>query len=525
MATDPDSSLPPDARVRRLIAQAAEFIALGRLADAERQVQGALAFAPNDVDALRLNATLLRQRGRHAEAIAATRRALAQRPDDPQLLNSLGIGLQATGDLGGAVDAFRRAADLAPGNAAAQANLGKALVDSGDADEGAAALQTALDLEPHLAQPRFTLAYAHRIRGRADEAQAELRTILRDHPYDGDAWLALADLDARFDESDIARMQEGLDRTDSPERSRTALGFALARALEVSKRYDEAWNTLVAANARVRRVEPWNASAMSADVAATLSAFDAKNADERSERGSEIIFIVGLPRSGSTLIEQILATHKDVEGAGELPDLPIVLDAESKRRGTPLSTWAQQATSADWARLGDEYLSRTARWRATRPRSTDKLPSNWRHLGALRRMLPGARVIVCRRDPVENAIACFARLFAPHAQRFSYDLDDIASYWRDFDAAIAFWRARYANNLREQSYEALLADPESEIRALLDFCELDFDPACLAPHETQRVVRTHSAAQVRGPLRGGRARAAYYAHWLGPLKSALNERE
>ena len=179
-----------------------------------------------------------------------------------------------------------------------------------------------------------------------------------------------------------------------------------------------------------------------------------------------------------------------------------------------------EASAADWERLGRRYLERTAHWRARRPRSTDKMPNNWLVLGAIEAMLPGARIVDCRRDPLETCWSCYKQFFGRGVE-FSYDLDDLGAFWRDYDRAMRFWHARRPASLRTQQYEALLADPETEIRALLDFCGLDFDPACLSFHEAGRDVRTASASQVRQPLKRDTARAASYGDLLAPLRAAL----
>ena len=236
--------------------------------------------------------------------------------------------------------------------------------------------------------------------------------------------------------------------------------------------------------------------------------------------GREAIFIVGQPRSGSTLFEQVLAAHADVEGASELPDLGIVIQQESMRRGVAYPQWIPQATAGDWHRLGSDYLARTARWRAHKPRFTDKLPENWKHAGILRAMLPGATVIETRRDPLETAWSCFKQQFysQPH---FANDLGDIAVHIRGSEQAMDTFRVRDPARIRLHRYEDLLADPEPRIRALLDDCGLRFDPACLASHEARRNVRTASAAQVRQPLRRDTARASAYGPLLDPLRAAL----
>ncbi len=510
-----------DARAN-LLSRAESALGAGRFAEAERDVEGALALDPGDARALKLHAALLARRGRGAEALVALRRAAAQTPDDPLLLNSLGIALQASGDREAGIATMKRAAGLAPANAAIGANLGKMLVDAGAIDEGTAALRAALERTPTLTHARFTLAYAERARGHVGAAEAELRTILGQNAHDGDAWLALADLGIRASDEDIATMQAALADARLAGRSRIALRFALAHALEQASRCDDAWLQYLEANRDVRRDEPWNAAAEQQGCERMVAAFDAAAAAAPHDLGREVVFIVGLPRSGTTLVEEILASHPDVAAGGELAALSHVLDAESRRRGAAIDAWAPHASAADWERLGRDYLARTASLRSERPRSTDKRPGNWRYIGAIRRMLPGARIVVCRRDPVENALGCFVRLFAPRTQRFSYDLDDIAAYWRLFDATVRTAMARERNALREQHVEALVAETEREVRALLDFAGLSFDPACLDFGASGRAIRTHSAVQVRGALRAGTPRAACYRAHIDPLRRALN---
>jgi Flp pilus assembly protein TadD len=503
-----------------LISRAERELAAGRFAEAERDVAGALALDPGDPRALKLSAALLQRRGRIADAIAALRRAATRTPDDPLLLNSLGIAIEATGDHEGALAILRRAAALAPLHAAIGANLGKMLVDAGAIDEGVTTLRAALARAPAMTHARFTLAYAERVRGKLAEAEAELRAILDANAHDGDAWLTLADLGVRASDDDIATMQAALVDERVAGRSRIALRFALARALEEASRCDEAWPQYLEANRDARRDEPWDAAADRLACANLMRAFDSAKAAAPVELGREIVFIVGLPRSGTTLVEQILASHPKVAAGGEIGALSFVLENESRRRSAAIEAWAPHATAEDWERLGRDYLARTAALRAERPRSTDKRPGNWRYLGAIRRMLPGARIVVARRDPVETALGCFVRLFAPRTQRFSYDLDDIASYWRSFDAAVR--HAHEAGALREQHVEALVADAEAEIRALLDYCGLAFDPRCLRFGETERAIRTQSAAQVRGALRAGTSRAACYGAHIDPLRRSLH---
>jgi hypothetical protein len=181
--------------------------------------------------------------------------------------------------------------------------------------------------------------------------------------------------------------------------------------------------------------------------------------------------------------------------------------------------WDVQARSEDWQRLGRRYLERTARWRGRRPLSIDKLPSNWMYIGAIRAMLPGARIIVCRRDPLETCFSCYRQFLG--GNEYARTFEDLAAFWRDFDRSIRFWRGRAPDALYEHQYERLVAEPEPTIRALLEFCRLPFEEACLAFHENRREVRSPSATQVRQPLRRDTAHTARYGALLDPLRKAL----
>jgi hypothetical protein len=231
-----------------------------------------------------------------------------------------------------------------------------------------------------------------------------------------------------------------------------------------------------------------------------------------------------MPRSGTTLFEQVLAAHPRVEGAGELPCLGVVLREESNRRKLPFPEWVASATGEDWERMGRQYLRLSSRWRLERPVSTDKLPENWLLAGAALAMLPGAKLIDCRRDPLETCWSCYKQLFGSGRVGFTYDLEALAVYWHDYDRLCRFWAERHPSQVRVQRYEAFLADPEAETRALLQFCGLDFDARCLRFHEARRSIRGASAAQVREPLRRDAARAGNYAEWLASLRAALEVR-
>jgi hypothetical protein len=232
------------------------------------------------------------------------------------------------------------------------------------------------------------------------------------------------------------------------------------------------------------------------------------------------VFLVGMPRSGSTLAEQILAAHPLVTAGGETGWLTGVLQAESVRRGIPFPSWVGDATRDGWTRLGDEYLARVDRVRAPGTHFTDKTLTNWQTLGAIRRMLPGARVVHCRRDALETAWSCYKHNFASE-QFWSYDIAELAAFFGDCERAMRAWNARFPGWIHAHEHEALLADPERATRSLLDASGLSFDPACLRFENADREVRTASAAQVRAPLRADDRIARKYGALLDPLRAAL----
>ena len=507
---------------KRLLAQITESVRLHRADDAERLLPALVALAPNHSEVLRLRAVLAHMRGRYADAVGLLQRALKDRPYDALPWNNLGSALAELGDLPGATEAFRKCAELAPQRAAPWFNLGRALDMQGRVEEAHAAVTEALRRDPAHISARVTLARVLQFMGRIGEAEIEYRKVLAANPDSPLAWFGLSTLrTARLTTDDIATIERVYARSDLKRDERVAAGFALSKGLEDQGRYAEAFAVLTAANATKRRQLHWDAGAFAQYIDMIGEAFAQpapRSAD--AEQGREVIFVFGLPRSGSTLVEQILAAHPEVAGANELEDLTAVLKDESKRRKSSFPMWVRDARAEDWDRLGKDYLERTARFRRDRPIFTDKGLSNWGYIGALRAMLPGARLVNCRRDPVENCLACFRQSFAQELG-FTYDLAEIASFWRDYDRLMRVWHRRYPGAVHDLVHERLIADSETEIRGLLEYCGLPFDPACLRFHEVERNVRTASAAQVREPLRGDTARADRYGALLDPLRGML----
>ncbi|HEX4267085.1 MAG TPA: sulfotransferase [Steroidobacteraceae bacterium] len=519
------SRRPLSSVAARLLARSRREWAQQQFEAAEQSLINVLRLAPDEPDAVRLLGMVVQRLGRHAEASECFRRVLLLFPEDSDLRLGLGISLFELGDADEALTHFRQACKLEPASASAWFNLGEALGRQAHTQEALAALRRALELDPAHISARLSLARARANLGEVATAVAEFREVLRRNPANAEGWFGLSNLNVvRFDVADCASLQRALTREDLSHRDRELLGFTFAKALESQGDYAQAFEVFRTANASRRRRVKWDAAGEHRRVEAILRVFaDAAPTPSDAQLGNEAILIVSIPRSGSTLIEQILASHPEVEGANEIKDMKQVIDAETGRRNSAFPLWVPDATADDWQRLGREYLARTARWRRARPRFTDKSLVTWYLVGAALAMLPAARVVVVRRDPVETCLGCFRQCFS-EASGFACDLDEMADYCGDFLRLTRFWLEKYPSQVFDLQYEALVAEPEPVIRRLLDFCNLPFAPECLEFHKTARTVQSlPSAALVRQPLRGDTARSALFGDKLDGLRRRLRD--
>lgn len=512
--------LDPTARQR--IMAAGQALDAGRIEQAQLHLGQVLAKHPNQSEALRMRAGILSMRGKHRDAVDTMHRALQQRPQDPVYHNTMGTLLASAGEFDAAITSLRRCCELTPNLAMAWYNLGVILTRCVRNDEAVAALERAVELEPDHVDARALLADMLRTQGHVEEAASEYRRIIARQPWAGMAWWGLADLrTTRFDQDDIAAMRAALQRPEPRDDDRMAIGFALARALDDAGEYAQSLQAIETANAIARQRQKWNAEGFSANITAIHDAFSPPPAGATDRQlGAGAIFIVSMPRAGSTLVEQILASHSRVQGAGELPDIPQILAEESRRRSQPFPQWVGAMQPADWQRLGERYLQRTAHWRKAKPVVTDKLPGNWMYIDAIRAMLPGAHIICARRDPLETCFSCYRQRLDNN--EYTRTFGDLANFWRDVERSVQRAVDTYPEHAHAHSYEALQKDPEAAIRTLLDACGLEFEPACLDFHQTERDVRSPSATQVRQPLNRNTAHAQRYGNLLDPLRAALD---
>lgn len=514
------SSTAESPRVLALLRDGERLLLRNDLAGAYNAAMCALALAPELARPPLLMARVLRRYGRSAEALALLQETVREHGDDADLLRELGASLSETGAFADAVELLRRAVAL-HADADSWYELGVACDRNAQPEESLQAARQAARLAPNHVGSQYLMARGLTAQGEIDEAAAVYRKLARLPAEAAKAWFGLLDLKTvRITPAELARI-EALERDPRQSRDDRILGaFALGHAYEAADRPADAMAAFTRANQLHPRAPAWDAGAHAQFVDAVQRTFAQPVAAASGSLGEQVIFIVGLPRSGSTLTEQILAAHADVDAASELPYLQQVLREESTRRGQAFPDWAPQASAADWQRLGEDYLQRSARYQS-RLRFTDKMPENWPYVGAIRAMLPGARIVGCQRDPVETCWSCYKQLFAPGQIVYSYDLDDLARYCADYRHLWQQWQQNWPDACRTQSYEALLAAPEAQIRALLEFCGLPFDPSCLDFHLARRSTRTASAAQVRRPLTRSATRAERYGEVLKPVADAV----
>lgn len=512
--------LPPQAlaALRDVAAQ----VEKGDFKAAERALFVADFHAPAHAEVRRVTGMLYHRQGRLQEAATSFASALELCPDDPMILTQLGAVQADRLDVVNAIANLRRAAAVAT-DMLTWRNLGIEFERQGYSADALAAAENALALRPNDTVALLLRAQSRQAVGDAAGAAADYRALTLHNDAAAKGWFGLLDIKTiRIDANELLALERLAAKPSLADSDRMLLAFALGRAYEDASRHADAFAAFTRANGLARKGSRWEKATFSRHVDNVRAAFAAPHAQATPGLGSEVIFVVGLPRSGTTLIEQVLAAHPLVEGASELPYLNMVIFNETTHRKKPFPQWVAEATAGDWSRMGDIYLQMSARWRLAKPKSTDKLPENWVHAGAALTMMPGAKVIVLSRDPVETCWSCYKLLFAPGRVEFTYDLESLAAYWHDYDRMCAFWAERYPTQVRRQSYEAFLADPEGQTRELLEFCGLDFNPACLNYRDAQRGIRTASAAQVRQPLRHDTARSNRYAELLAPLRALLD---
>jgi predicted Zn-dependent protease len=485
---------PTDVAALRMRAEVAAR--LRRYVDAEELLERCLELAPS-FDAARHNfAVVLNRQAKPAAALREVEELLSKDPRNPGYLNLQAAVLANLGEYANSISVYEAVLRDYPLQPKVWMSFGHALRTAGRVAESVSAYRRALDLDPRL----------------------------------GEAYWSLANLKThRFSPADADAMRKALGQKELSDDDRLHFEFALGKACEDDAMYEPSFEHYARGNAIRKKLHPYYAGETTRFVERSKRQWTPEFFQERRGRGAlspDPIFIVGLPRAGSTLVEQILSSHSSVEGTAELPDLPRLIRELAGREepvsGAPFFEAVARLGAEELSRLGEAYLASTRVLRKTAaPFFIDKMPNNCLYAGFIHLILPNAKIIDVRRHPLGCCFSVFKQQFA-RGQNFAFDLTDLGLYYRDYVGLMAHIDRVLPGRVHRVIYESLIDDTEAEVRRLLDYCGLPFEEGCLKFYENDRAVRTPSSQQVRQPIfKDGVEHWRHYEPWLDPLKEAL----
>lgn len=533
--------------------------------DAITALKKAAELLPNDAEAHGNYAALLRLRGQLDAALSSARRALQIKPDFAGGLVNIGVILQDLGQLEEAAASYRRALELKPDMAEAHNNLGGVLKELGDLAGAEASYRRALELKPDFARVHSNLGVVMRELGQPESELECYRLALQHDPLCHEAMLGLGQLcmaggemaeaemlfrkaieispdniEARLLLAQVKKVQPGdeniaaLETIDAearrsvtplPYRKAIFLHFALGKGYDDLRKYDLAFPHFLEGARLKRQTFGYDVQETSSRFEDVMRIFDHEMITRLRNAGdpSDVpIFVLGMPRSGSTLTEQILASHPEVHGAGELPDLMAIAQRIVDGKPYPANvTLLDHAVLTAW---GNDYVAGLRQRAPDAKRITDKSPGNFLALGLIHVMLPNAKVIHVSRNPVDTCLSCFMQLFS-NGQEYTYNLAELGHYYADYVRLMAHWRKVLpAGSFLDVRYEDIISDPEGQARRIIDYCGLEWNDACLDFHNSERAVRTASVTQVRQPIyKTSVERWRNYEKFLNPLLEALGD--
>ena len=511
------------------VAQATAALVADDRRESERLFREVLQADPSQVAALCGLAALSLAADKPADAERLLRHAQKQSAHHPLIWRGLGQTQMALGRLAEAEAAARHLLMIEPDNPQSWITIAAVATRLLRQEQALEAYEQAARLQPAEVQLRLSIGHVQKTLGRRQQSEAAYHTSIAMDPACAEAYWSLADLkNYSFNDAEVACMERLLASGAVARAAAAQLHFALGKALEQRQHYAESFSHYARGNALRRLDAPFDIEHFERRAARIRAFFNAGFFARHAGSGNADpapIFIVGLPRSGSTLVEQILASHSRVEGTMELPNIITIThqfdDMAADRDGYPDTVGS--APTGVFAALGSRYLEETAPLRSGRERFTDKLPNNFSHIGLIHAMLPNATIVDARRHPMDTCFSAFKQHFAA-GQTFSYDLADLGRYYRSYLALMDHWDTVLPRKVLHFQYEDLVRDPEPQVRRLLEHCQLPFEAACLAFHATRRSVRTASAEQVRQPLYAtGIGQWRHYETQLAPLRRALGD--
>ena len=489
--------------------QATRLFAQGQFREAEKQAQSLLQENSRDVNAALLLARIAINARCYDDAEQLLVRITEIAPGFVAAWHDLGSVLKELNRFEEAVKALQEAVRLDPANAVTHYFYGAALAMAAQPEAAIEAYRKAVDLDPDLSGAYLGLGHVLKTVGDQDGGVAAYRRAIELRPDFGEIYYSLSNLKTfRFSDQEIAGMEERVGNNALPIDCQVHFAFSLGKAYEDKADYAAAFRYYELANRRHRETIAYDPVQTEVAHEKIRKAFSLEFFEHQAQMGTgcrdpDPIFILGLPRSGSTLLEQILASHSLVDGTSELPDISMIAQSvTNKAHGRTFPISMPELTSEELTALGKQYLSQTQRHRGSAPFFTDKMPNNFAYVGFIKAILPNAKIIDARRHPMDSCVGCFKQHFAK-GQTFTYDLFELGEFYLEYERMMTHWDAVLPGQVLHVEYENVVSDLETQVRRLLEFCGLEFEQSCVNFHETKRAVRTASSEQVRQPIYQG----------------------
>ncbi len=480
----------------------------------------------NNIDALRFMGILAFKSGNHDIAEAMLTKALKLDPTYSLVWANLAQVFSVTGQLDKAKKSFKNILNMEPKNGLIWAEYGTVLTKLANYEEGRDAYLKALEFKPDSPRVHLSLGHVYKTMGEIDNSIDSYKNTILQNNLSGEAYWSLANLKTySFSENEIKDMEDTL-KGDMSDIERSQMHFALGKAYEVKKDFDKSFKNYYEGNKVKKGLIKYSSDDTTDNTKRILNFFNEENIQKLAKSSTEDrdpIFVLGMPRSGSTLVDQIISSHSKVDGTQELPNIIKIAAELNSNNQKNYPEVLKELDESKLSNLGKDYISETAWARDNAPFFIDKMPNNFIHIGLIKTILPNAKIIDTRRDPMDTCFSCFKQFFA-RGQLFTYSLEDLGNYYTDYIRAMNHWHNVYGKDIYTVHYDNVINETEETIRELIDYCELPFEKECLEFYNSSRPVKTPSAEQVRQPIyKSGLNYWKNYEKHLLPLKKIIDE--
>ena len=480
----------------------------------------------NNIDALRFMGILAFKSGNHDIAEAMLTKALKLDPTYSLVWANLAQVFSVTGQLDKAKKSFKNILNMEPKNGLIWAEYGTVLTKLANYKEGKDAYLKALEFKPNSPRVHLSLGHVYKTMGEIDNSIDSYKNTIIQNNLSGEAYWSLANLKTySFSKNEIKDMEETL-KGDMSDIERSQMHFALGKAYEVKKDFDKSFTNYFEGNKVKKGLIKYSSDDTSDNTKRILEFFNQENIQnlaKSSTSNRDPIFVLGMPRSGSTLVDQIISSHSKVDGTQELPNIIKIAAELNTNNQNNYPEVLRELDDSKLSKLGKDYILETAWARNSAPFFVDKMPNNFIHIGLIKTILPNAKIIDTRRDPMDTCFSCFKQFFA-RGQLFTYSLEDLGNYYTDYIRAMDHWHNIYGKDIFTVHYDNVINKTEDTIRELIDYCNLPFEQECLEFYKSSRPVKTPSAEQVRQPIyKSGLNYWKNYEEHLSPLKKIIDE--